>query len=65
MTLKIGDTVQLKSGSPVMTVTGFVPEGSGRQLLKCTWFDQTDNERTSAYPPEALKACGGEESSTP
>lgn len=65
MTLKIGDTVQLKSGSPVMTVTGFVPESSGKQLLKCTWFDKTDNERAAAYPPEALKACGDDESLTP
>jgi uncharacterized protein YodC (DUF2158 family) len=63
MTFKVGDTVQLKSGSPVMTVTGSVPTAEGKQLLRCTWFDKTDNERTSAYPPEALKACSSESAS--
>jgi len=49
MTFKIGDTVQLKGGSPIMTVTGLV-----KGMVGCTWFDNTGNEKTSAYPEESL-----------
>jgi uncharacterized protein YodC (DUF2158 family) len=42
---KEGDTVQLKSGGPVMTIEhigeyGMVP-GSGHTQAKCVWFDKT------------------------
>lgn len=33
-TIKVGDTVQLKSGSPTMTVTG-----TDNNSAWCTWYD--------------------------
>ncbi len=33
---KEGDVVQLKSGSPSMTITGFSPNG---KIIYCTWYD--------------------------
>jgi uncharacterized protein YodC (DUF2158 family) len=52
-TLKIGDTVRLKSGSPVMTVNALDNMGMG---LECVWFDGT--KRCNAYFHEStLEPC--------
>jgi uncharacterized protein YodC (DUF2158 family) len=32
---EVGDLVQLKSGGPVMTVTGILPDG---ERVHCKWF---------------------------
>jgi uncharacterized protein YodC (DUF2158 family) len=37
--MKIGDIVQLKSGSPSMTVTDFDPKANGVKLLECSYFN--------------------------
>ncbi len=47
---KTGDTVQLKSGGPVMTVTG--KTGGGK--LTCAWFENSESKR-DIFPPESLK----------
>lgn len=54
MAFKIGDTVQLKSGGPIMTVTGHGKDGNGNPRVNCTWFDKTDAEKNGAYPENAL-----------
>jgi uncharacterized protein YodC (DUF2158 family) len=50
---KIGDTVKLKSGGPLMTV-----EQSGDYLgeprVWCVWFAK-DEKKDATFPPEALE----------
>ncbi|EPM4291468.1 YodC family protein [Vibrio fluvialis] len=48
----VGDTVMLKSGGPVMTVTG---KDFGDNLI-CTWFDSKQELKTGSFPPSALDA---------
>jgi uncharacterized protein YodC (DUF2158 family) len=48
--LKVGDGVQLLSGSPHMTVIGHTKAGQ----VKCCWFDKDQKERRSVYPAAAL-----------
>jgi len=36
---KPGDTVQLKSGGPIMTVTKIEPSIGGNGRALCEWFD--------------------------
>ncbi len=55
MTFEVGSVVQLKGGSPIMTVTGTVKGLDGKVDLTCTWFDQSDHEKSATYPVEALK----------
>jgi len=38
--IQVGDVVQLKSGGPRMTVTGFKPTG----VAICVWFDSAEKE---------------------
>ena len=52
MYFKIGDTVILKSGGPVMTVTAIDNEGL---VVWCTWFDG-DDEKEESFPADALEA---------
>ena len=47
--LKAGDVVQLKSGGPKMTITGFKPTGSAI----CVWFDGSKKE-VGMFAPSAL-----------
>lgn len=53
MTLKIGDVVQLKSGSPRMTVTKLGLVG-GSEAIICSWFDGMQQHHGS-FPPDALE----------
>jgi uncharacterized protein YodC (DUF2158 family) len=55
MAFKVGDVVQLKSGGPLMTVTGFGAGGDGKERVNCTWFDEKQNEKNGAYPAETLE----------
>ena len=53
-TFNVGDTVQLKSGGPIMTVTYFGPDQFGAsQTVQCMWFVGPD-QRTGQFPPGAL-----------
>ncbi len=49
MDLKVGDTVRLKSGGPLMTVMK-VSEG---EVWTC-WFDDIKKENRGSYPAETL-----------
>lgn len=50
--LKLGDTVQLKSGGPIMTVGGQTEGGS----LICHWFAGSDLKH-GTFRREQLKAA--------
>jgi uncharacterized protein YodC (DUF2158 family) len=54
MAFKVGDTVQLKSGSPRMTVTVVGMTADGREVVECAWFDGTQRQNGS-FPPDALR----------
>jgi uncharacterized protein YodC (DUF2158 family) len=49
---QIGEIVELKSGSPDMTVEG----GEGESVY-CVWFDKMDAKR-GVFPAAALKKAG-------
>lgn len=50
MGLQLGDVVQLKSGSPKMTVESI----NEQKRVSCTWFSG-DEVRSSTFNPEMLK----------
>lgn len=52
-TFKVGDVVQLKSGSPEMTVIDKVPDGS---KVECMWFTADNEARTQTIPVVAMMA---------
>jgi uncharacterized protein YodC (DUF2158 family) len=54
MGFKIGDTVQLKSGSPRMTVTLVGLAADGKEIVECAWFDGTQRQ-SGSFPTEALR----------
>jgi uncharacterized protein YodC (DUF2158 family) len=54
MAFKVGDTVQLKSGSPRMTVTLVGTTAEGKEIVECAWFDGTQRQNGS-FPSEALR----------
>jgi uncharacterized protein YodC (DUF2158 family) len=54
MVFKVGDTVQLKSGSPRMTVTVVGRTADGKEVVECAWFDGTQRQ-SSTFPPDALR----------
>ncbi len=47
--MKPGDIVQLKSGSPLMTVLAINQGG-----VVCTWFNNNDN-KAATFPESALE----------
>lgn len=55
---KIGDIVELKSGGPIMTVTGFAVNEDETQIDEthpvCAWFDVTLKNRSAIFPEDAL-----------
>lgn len=61
MRFKVGDTVQLKSGGPVMIVVGEGRDGNGTPRVSCTWFDTNDNEKNGSYPEDALQTYSEED----
>ena len=54
MVFKIGDTVQLKSGSPRMTVTVVGMSADGKEIVECAWFDGSQRQMGS-FPTDALR----------
>ena len=51
---KIGDTVRLKSGGPLMTVTNVERNDSGGQKVWTAWFDKAQKECTAYYENGAV-----------
>ena len=51
-TFNIGDTVQLKSGGPIMTVDGDGDYGIG---VKCKWFDTHQELKSNSFAEASLK----------
>jgi len=50
--LKIGDTVQLKSGGPFMTIASY----EGESQFRCLWFTgDEDKVREGYFPPDSLQ----------
>ena len=47
--ISIGDTVQLKSGGPVMTVVYVDSDGN----MDCAWFDG-EEKKTGSFPAAAM-----------
>jgi uncharacterized protein YodC (DUF2158 family) len=64
MKWKIGDTVQLNSGSPPMTVTGFSPRGKVWVEWKTAHLVSTDVFQEASFHPDTLTRvqCEGEQS---
>jgi uncharacterized protein YodC (DUF2158 family) len=54
---KAGDTVELKSGSPTMTIDWVGPqfEHSPTQGALCSWFDQKNEPKEKWFPLTSLK----------
>jgi uncharacterized protein YodC (DUF2158 family) len=52
-----GDTVELKSGSPTMTIkwVGKENEYSATQGALCSWFDQRNQPQDRWFPLTSLK----------
>lgn len=48
-----GDTVKLKSGGPVMTVTDIVKDQRRGDVVWTTWFDGS-KKLNDSFPPETL-----------
>ncbi len=49
-----GDTVRLKSGGPVMTVSKLI-----NNFVHCTWFDEKHKLQSGSFTPEQLVADDG------
>jgi uncharacterized protein YodC (DUF2158 family) len=54
MSFKVGDTVRLKSGSPLMTVIDVRPDMSEPNVA-CTWFSDDEAPHKGEFPEAALE----------
>ncbi|MBD8471551.1 YodC family protein [Sphingomonas sp. CFBP 8765] len=48
MAFTIGETVQLKSGGPIMTVEDVDGEEGGRCNVHCVWFEKVGTRRVTS-----------------
>ena len=55
---KVGDTVRLKSGGPLMTVTGIGNDRNKEQMIWTSWF-VNNKEDKGHYPASSLDAEAG------
>jgi len=53
---KVGDKVKLKSGSPVMVVSGIsrLNKFFGDPYVECTWTDKQGRPQSETYDPKLL-----------
>ncbi len=51
---EVGDTVQLKSGGPHMTVVT-AAEYQRKRLVQCTWFVHGDKRAVATFSAESLR----------
>ncbi|NEU68262.1 DUF2158 domain-containing protein [Spirosoma agri] len=54
--IKQGDLVQLKSGGPIMTFSGYI----GAEAV-CVWFDKNSEFKTAKMFPSSLRLAKEEE----
>jgi uncharacterized protein YodC (DUF2158 family) len=54
---KIGDVVELKSGSEKMTVTEIQQPPDGHVV--CSWMDKGGRSQVNAWPADALRLASG------
>jgi len=55
MSFKVGDTVRLKSGSPVMTVVKVQPDDTSESNVACAWFSGDEEAHNGEFPGAALE----------
>ena len=51
---KVGDTVRLKSGGPIMTVIR-AGDVEGEARVWCAWFADDNERKQTGFPPEAIE----------
>lgn len=54
---KVGDTVRLKSGGPVMTIVA-IGQYRGSEKAECQWFDGSKLVKET-FPPDSLTIDAG------
>ena len=65
MVFKVGDVVQLKSGSALMTISKLFKSAEGREMAQCTWFDKKPREHRAAFVIDSLEeAASGADTKT-
>ena len=52
---KVGDTVELKSGSPLMTVTCVSDPQISSRSIACAWFDEFGRLCRDLFEPGCLR----------
>ncbi|TGD82479.1 YodC family protein [Hymenobacter wooponensis] len=58
--LNLGDTVQLKSGGPVMTIVKLT-----LKQVTCTWFDEQNQlQAPTTFPRDAVKPAASPDAPT-
>jgi uncharacterized protein YodC (DUF2158 family) len=57
MAFKVGDVVQLKSGSARMTVSKLFKSSEGCEMVQCTWFDKKPREHRAAFLIDSLEVA--------
>jgi uncharacterized protein YodC (DUF2158 family) len=62
--LKLGDTVKLKSGGPVMVVVGFSQAGNDVPLVRCMWWGYDDKFQEEKFKEATLVKAEPESKST-
>jgi uncharacterized protein YodC (DUF2158 family) len=55
--IKAGNTVELKSGGPTMTVN-FVEDDHGVLVAGCAWFTKSGKKEGGRFPVTSLKLIG-------
>jgi uncharacterized protein YodC (DUF2158 family) len=55
MSFKVGDTVRLKSGSPLMTIINVRPNDTSEPNVACAWFSDDEEPRKGEFPEAALE----------
>jgi uncharacterized protein YodC (DUF2158 family) len=58
MAIKVGDVVQLKSGSAQMIVSKLFKSPEGREMAQCTWFDKKSRGHWAAFVIDSLEEAG-------
>jgi uncharacterized protein YodC (DUF2158 family) len=55
MSFKVGDTVRLKSGSPLMTIIKLQPDDASEPTVACAWFSDDEEPHKGEFPGAALE----------